>query len=195
LGAASAMFVCLFVCLFVFGMRCADPHDTTPIRTTTQKYIKWTGRTPALLPPLLPPAAVGKKEAAAAAAAAEAAAEGPLSLEALCPGCPPRPAANVLALLMRRHAVNLMAARALLAGLSREEAVALEAEVRAAKAEYAARLRAYCGRRGQQAAGGRPRPSSSAAAAAAAGAAAVRAVKVEAAGAMTRSKRKRTHAS
>ncbi len=70
------------------------------------------------------------------------------SLEELCPGCPPRPAANALAFVMRDRGLQMQPARAFLAGLPPGEAAALEEDVRAAKAEYSARLRAYCGRKG-----------------------------------------------
>jgi hypothetical protein len=69
------------------------------------------------------------------------------TLEELCPGCPPRPVANALALVMRDRGLQMQPARAFLAGLPPGEAAALQEEVRAAKAEYSARLRAYCCRR------------------------------------------------
>lgn len=66
------------------------------------------------------------------------------TLEELCPGAPRRPPRSALSLFMHRHGLQLRQARRMLGEMPAWEREALEEEVRKAKAEYPARVRAYC---------------------------------------------------
>lgn len=130
----------------VFSSHSPHAHFEHTEPLPQQKYCK-RQRKNALLPALVPPSASIKPPATVLDEQEVDSPAADRSLEALCPGCPPRPAANALALLMRRHGLNIAAARAMLAGMPPGQAAAVTEEVRAANARYIAELRAYCGRK------------------------------------------------